>query len=61
MKRNVSGSGGTCPISEEPPAIEIHCIYRQEKTGCEVSEAGSPLALDNGQFTTGREFKYRGG
>ena len=29
MKRNVSGSGGTCPISEEPPAIEIHCIYRQ--------------------------------
>ena len=34
MKRNVSGSGGTCPISEEPPAIEIHCIYLQEKTGC---------------------------
>jgi len=48
MKRNVSGSGGTCPISEEPPAIEIHCIYRQEKTGCEVNEAGSPLTLDNG-------------
>ena len=48
MKRNVSGSDGTCPISEEPPAIEIHCIYWQEKTGCEVNEAGSPLALDNG-------------
>lgn len=48
MKRNVRGSDGTCPISEEPPAIEIHCIYRQGKTGCEVNEAGSPLALDSG-------------
>lgn len=31
MKRNASGSGGTCTIGEEPPAMEIHCVYWQGK------------------------------
>lgn len=40
MKRNVNGSGGTCPISEEPSAMEIHCIYRQGNRLLETMEEG---------------------
>lgn len=40
MKRNVSGNGGTCPISEEPSAMEIHCIYRQGNRLLETMEEG---------------------
>ena len=47
MKRNVSGSGGTAPSAKNRRPLK-YIVYTGEKTGCEVSEAGSPLALDNG-------------
>ena len=46
MKRNVSGSGGTCPISEEPSAMEIHCIYRQGNRLLPKSAFGLPDAFN---------------
>ena len=33
---------------EEQKAGEKHCLKPVETAGCEVCEAGSPLALDNG-------------
>lgn len=46
MKRNVSGSGGTYPISEEPSAMEIRCIYRQDNRLLPKSAFGLPDAFN---------------
>ena len=42
----------------QPELTPVEIVGKPNKFGCEVIEAGSPLALDNGQFTFGNKIPF---